>query len=129
MSASKFYDSWYAMHRRCYSPAYACYHRYGGRGITVCQEWHSFECFKADMYSTWFEGATLDRINNDGNYEYINCRWMPKSQNAKPLKYPILEMLDLYNKGMTQSAIARQYGTHRPHVTILLQRARRVTKI
>lgn len=118
------YDAWYAMHNRCYNTDYKAYNRYGGRGIVVCLHWHTYSNFKNDMGTTWFPHASVDRINNDGNYEAGNCRWLPKELNNRPLKYPIFEMLELYNKGLTQSVIATMYGTNRPHVSLLLKRAR-----
>ena len=61
MIDKKFYDTWYSMHSRCYRSSYTAYNRYGGRGIIVCPEWHSYHNFKDDMYSTWFKGATLNK--------------------------------------------------------------------
>lgn len=71
------------MRERCYNPKHIAYHRYGGRGITVCDRWrNSFEAFLADMGARP-EGRTLDRVNNNGNYEPSNCRWAtPKEQRA-----------------------------------------------
>jgi len=74
--------SWEAMLSRCFRKKDKSYHRYGGRGITVCDEWRSFEKFYRDMGERP-EGKTLDRINNDGNYELKNCKWStPKEQSA-----------------------------------------------
>lgn len=75
-------NSWIAMWDRCERPGAASYKDYGGRGITVCERWTSFDNFLADM-GTRPAGTTLDRINNDGSYEPGNCRWAtPKEQRA-----------------------------------------------
>lgn len=76
------YGSWYSMIRRCTSPKHENYHRYGGRGITVCQEWYDFDTFVKDM-GIRPEGKTLDRRDNDKGYCLSNCRWAtPKEQSA-----------------------------------------------
>lgn len=73
------YRSWNAMLCRCTHPTNKMYHAYGGRGITVCERWMTFANFLADMGERP-AGLTLDRINNDGNYEPDNCKWATRSE-------------------------------------------------
>ena len=75
-SKTRLYKIWVDMKRRCDNPNRKHYERYGGRGIAYCQEWKDFSSFyKWAMENGYSEELTLDRINNDGNYEPNNCRW------------------------------------------------------
>lgn len=78
MSRTKEYQAWAQMLQRCENPRNPKYPRYGARGIKVSAEWHDFPSFYADMGDC--NGLTLDRINNDGNYEKGNCRWATYDQ-------------------------------------------------
>ena len=71
---SKTFIAWQNMMGRCYDKKDAKYYRYGERGIFVCDSWHQFKPFLIDMGEKP-DGLSLDRINNDGNYEPENCRW------------------------------------------------------
>lgn len=74
VSASPTYFVWRNMRRRCRDPKDASYANYGGRGISVCPEWESYDQFYEDM-GECPPGLTLDRIDVDGNYCKENCRW------------------------------------------------------
>ncbi len=76
------YTTWIGMRQRCNNKNHAHYPRYGARGIKVCDRWNeSFQAFISDMGERP-EGLTIDRVNNDGNYEPGNCRWASYSTQA-----------------------------------------------
>jgi len=81
------YISWHGAKDRCRNTNGKSYHRYGGRGIIMCDKWlHDFRAFLKDMGYRPFKGAQLDRIDNDGNYEPGNCRWVTAKENANNKK-------------------------------------------
>lgn len=78
------YRIWSGMKARCLNKNHRRYSSYGGRGITVCPQWaESFEVFLADMGHRPNTDLSIDRIDNDGDYEPANCRWATSSQQNK----------------------------------------------
>lgn len=75
------YSVWANMLTRCSNAKVSSYKDYGGRGITVCERWKDFQNFFADM-GKCPEGRSIDRVNNDGNYEPGNCRWATQKEQA-----------------------------------------------
>lgn len=73
------YRSWHAMLQRCNNSNTAAYKNYGGRGISVCKDWHDFKMFLKDMGTKPNSTYTLDRIDVNGNYESSNCRWVTRN--------------------------------------------------
>lgn len=79
----RLYNIWKCMILRCEDESRSFYHRYGGRGIKVCDEWHDLKVFADWAYSNGYQdGLSIDRIDNDGNYRPDNCRWVSKQEQS-----------------------------------------------
>lgn len=105
---SKTYSIWRSIKQRCFNPNTEHYHRYGGRGVTMCDAWaNSYAAFVADMGEKP-EGMTLERIDNDGNYELTNVRWSSRKEQANN------RMTNVYvthlGKTLTLAQWADRYG-------------------
>lgn len=91
MAGTHVYRVWQAMLQRCENPKAQSFANYGGRGIQVCEEWHKFEKFIADMGDRP-RGFSLDRIEVDGPYSKENCRWATtKQQNNNTRRNRVIE--------------------------------------
>lgn len=82
---TRLYNIYSSMKQRCYCVSCTCYKYYGGRGITVCDEWkNDFSAFKKwALENGYSDSLTIDRINVNGNYEPNNCRWATKAQQSR----------------------------------------------
>jgi len=83
MHLSAEFRTWVDMLRRCHQPVYSGFSDWGGRGIKVCVRWHTFANFFADMGRRPSKFHSIDRINNDGDYEPGNCRWATKKEQSR----------------------------------------------
>jgi hypothetical protein len=82
LTHSKTYKIWASMKKRCDNPADNGYHKYGARGIKYCEKWGLFENFFSDM-GLCPSGYSIERINNNGDYEPDNCKWIPLKDQAR----------------------------------------------
>lgn len=98
------YKMWQGMLRRCNNSKDNNYHNYGGRGIKVCDRWKDINNFIDDMYSLYIPGLDLDRINNNGDYEPSNCRWVTRKVNCNNRRDSIFIEYNGYKKTISEWA-------------------------
>ncbi len=82
LASTGFYQSYMDMMRRCYNVKSPRYKNYGARGIKVCDRWHDFYNFIEDMYDSWINGLTIDRLDCEIDYNKDNCRWLEKKYQS-----------------------------------------------
>lgn len=82
MSGTKPYQVWRGMHSRCSNPNNKKYHIYGGKGITICEKWRTFEGFWEDNKDQYQPNLTIDRIDSNQGYFPENVRWISHSRNS-----------------------------------------------
>lgn len=107
-SGTSEFKSWDGMRQRCSNPNDANFARYGGRGIRICERWESFEAFLSDMGTKPSPKMSIDRINNDGNYEPSNCRWATSEEQARNRRSN--KLLSFDGKTMVLREWASVYG-------------------
>jgi len=123
---SKTYMIWANMINRCTNPAQKSYPKYGGRGISVCQRWReSFENFLEDMGEKP-EGLSIDRIDNNGNYEKDNCRWTTKREQLR--NYSRNRMITFNGKTQCLTDWAEEIGIDRQTISSRLYRGWSIEK-
>jgi hypothetical protein len=118
-SGSRTHRIWKGMIQRCTNSSREQFKNYGGRGITVCERWRSFENFLSDMGDAP-EGRSIDRIDTNGNYEPGNCRWAtPKEQSNNTRRVVQLEFL-----GCTGSvaSMAEKFGIKKSTLYMRIRR-------
>lgn len=128
MTETRLYRTWCKMKERCYNPNIQYYPRYGGRGITICDEWrYSFESFHDWAFSVGYDSSltgneqSLDRINPDGNYEPSNCRWITHKEQCRNRTNN--RFVVHHGKKMTVSEFCETYGiTYHKYVTRNLEK-------
>ena len=123
---TKTYVSWVDAKKRCYNHANKRYADYGGRGVTMCDEWrHDFRAFLRDM-GECPEGMTIERKNTDGNYEPGNCVWATRKVQARNRRATVLTMEDAQSirqrraSGEGTNALANAFGTSRANIWMVV---------
>lgn len=122
MSQTPEYRIWASMRQRCSKTNNKHYHDYGGRGISVCKRWKSFKNFICDMGLRPSPEMSIDRINNDGNYEPSNCRWATVNEQARNKRNNVvinfqgksLIMIDWAERiGLSKAALWARLNVHK----------------
>lgn len=117
---SRLYKVWSGVLARCQINTATGYQNYGGRGISVCKRWKSFECFAEDMGDPPSSTHTIERVDNNGNYEPGNCRWATRlEQGANKRNNRIVEHGGM---SMTVAEWSRRLGVSRPTLIEALEK-------
>lgn len=117
MTGSSEFMIWNQMRDRCRRPAHHAFHRYGGRGISVCERWESFENFFKDMGARPSSEHSLDRIDNNADYSPENCRWTTAKTQSRNQERTVL----LTHMGKTQCIMDWAIETGLSHAAISMR--------
>lgn len=109
-SKTRIYKTWQGMKSRCYNPNAKYYENYGGRGITICKEWLDdfMNFYNWAITNGYRDDLTIDRIDNDGNYEPSNCRWVTRTVQMNNMRKN--RIIEFNGERKSVSDFARQYG-------------------
>lgn len=127
LSRSRIYKIWDAMLYRCFNENDRSYDNYGGRGITVCKEWLSFDKFYEDMKDGYTDDMTIERIDVNGNYEKNNCKWitmLDQQNNKRNTVY-----IEFDGKNMTINEWAKLIGVSRGAIYQRLKAGKPIEKV
>lgn len=127
------YSLWQSIKTRCYNEKHPTYRNYGGRGVSVCERWRTFEHFRDDMGPKPFEGASIDRIDNSGDYSPENCRWTDRfgqAQNTRRNTMLVWEGVEIPLSEVCRRANVDYYWVYvrcrRKPTAALIEQAKRV---
>lgn len=123
MTNTRMYRIWDAMKQRCYNKNHPVYKDYGGRGIQICPEWRTdfMSFYNWATQNGYQEDLTIDRIDNDGDYEPSNCRWATLQEQENNRRTTVFVELD--GEKMSLKQWAEKTGVR--YQTVLRKRARR----
>lgn len=108
---------------RCTAPSYPNFEHYRALGITVCERWRSFENFLADMGERPSPAHSIDRKDNDGNYEPSNVRWATKQEQANNRRTNVL--VHYRGRDLTLAELARETGVSKEVIRWRLRRSKK----
>lgn len=111
LTKTKVHMAWRQMKKRCLNPKCAMYKHYGGRGITICERWLSFDNFFADMGHPP-EGMSLERVDNEGNYCPENCKWATRIEQLNNTRKTRKVSINGISKSLTEWARESHTTSH-----------------
>lgn len=119
----KIYDVYYSILTRCYNPNHKQFKDYGERGIKVCDEWrNSFVNFLTDMWPTYQEGLTIDRIDNNLGYSKENCKWSTRKEqnrNQTKTRIDLIKAEEIRNSKLKGVELAKIYGVSNATISMI----------